>query len=236
MKAMLRKSLLVVASILPGFIVWAQSEAIGTVVLNGPYLGQLNPENQSKIFAPAFVSTGYGELNSVFSVDGNEFYFSRRGIPGKHSAIFVTQLLDNVWTKPEPISFSGTYSDIDVFLTEDGKSLIFCSNRPHQKGDPVKMDHDFWISKRTGNKWCEPVLFAQEALSDFEDFFPIITKSGNLYFNSQRGGKGTNDIFCSKFINGKYTVAEKLPVPINTTYREFDAFVSQDEKMILFSS
>ena len=233
---MLRKSLLVVASILPGFIVWAQSEVIGSVVLNGPYLGQLNPENQSKIFAPSFVSTGYGELNSVFTKNGNEFYFSRRGVPGKPSAIMVTRLVDNFWTKPEPVDFTGTYSDIDLFLTNDGQSMIFCSNRPHQKGDPAKMDHDFWISDRKTSGWGEPVLFAKEALSEFEDFFPIITKSGNLYFNSQRGGKGTNDIFCSKFVNGKYAVAEKLPEPINTTYREFDGFVSQDEKMILFSS
>ena len=63
-----------------------------------------------------------------------------------------------------------------------------------------------------------------------------MTKSGNLYFNSQRGGQGTNDIFCSKFNDGKYTPAKKLPAPINTEYREFDAYVSPDEDMILFSS
>lgn len=236
MKALLKISLMLAASLLSGFIVRGQADATGTAVLKGPYLGQLNPENQSRIFASSFVSTGYGELNSVFSRDGKEFYFSRRGIPLKPSAIMVTRLMDNVWTKPGPINFSGTYNDIDVFLTADGKSLIFCSNRPHQKGDPVKMDHDFWISERKGSGWEEPVLFAEEALSEFEDFFPVVTKNGNLYFNSQRGGKGTNDIFISKRAGGKYTAAIKLPAPINTQYREFDAFVTKDENMIIFSS
>ncbi|MCX6223166.1 MAG: hypothetical protein NTV01_00170, partial [Bacteroidia bacterium] len=213
-----------------------QNQQANFPALRGPYIGQTPPGTQSKVFAPGFVSTEYGELNSVFTRDGNEFYFSRRGVPGKQSKIMVTRLDNDIWTEPEPVGFSTSYSDIDLFITPNGLSMIFCSNRVHQKGDGVKLDHDFWISKRKGKKWAEPQLFAKEALSEFEDYFPIITNSGNLYFNSQRGGLGTNDIFRSKFINGKYSVAEKLPEPINTQYREFDAYVSPDEKMILFSS
>jgi len=138
--------------------------------------------------------------------------------------------------KPEPVEFTSTYDDIDLFITPDGRSMIFCSNRPRISWVKDKTDHDFWISKREGNKWTEPNLFAGEAASDFEDFFPIVTKSGNLYLNSQRGGQGTNDIFCSKFVDGKYKPAEKLPAPINTKYLEFDAYVSPDEGMIIFSS
>ncbi|MFA6127259.1 MAG: hypothetical protein WC699_08150 [Bacteroidales bacterium] len=205
-------------------------------VLRGPYIGQTPPGNQSKVFAPGFVSTEFGELNSVFNRDGNEFYFSRRGVPGKQSKIMVTRLENYIWTEPESVGFSTSCSDIDLFVTPDGLSMVFCSNRIHQKGDGVKTDHDFWISKREGKKWAEPQLFAKEALSEFEDYFPIVTNSGNLYFNSQRGGRATNDIYCSRFIDGKYSGAEKLPEPVNTQYREFDAFVNPDEKMILFST
>ena len=204
--------------------------------LKGPYLGQIPPGNKSQIFAPDFVSTEAGELNSVFTADGKEFYFSRRGIPGKPSAIMVTRMLNNEWTTPSQVDFSGIYNDVDLFLTPDGKSMIYCSGRIVNKGDMAMMDHDFWISERAGNSWKSPVPFAKEATSEYEDYFPVVTKSGNLYFNSQRGGPGTNDIFCSKYINGKYLPAEKLPEPINTIYREFDAFISQDEKMIIFSS
>ncbi|MFC2118626.1 TolB family protein [Bacteroidota bacterium] len=205
-------------------------------ILKGSYLGQTPPEYKSEVFAPNFVSTKYGELNSVFTPDGREFYFSRRGVPGKPSAIMVSGMIDNVWTTPAPVNFTGTFSDIDLFITHDNKSMIFCSNRPHKKGEIMKIDHDFWISKNDGNKWAEPVLFAKEALSDFEDYFPVLTKSGNLYFNSQRESPGTNNIFMSQFVNGKYTTAKKLPEPINSAYREFDAFISYEEKMIIFSS
>ena len=213
-----------------------QTNPNGFPVLKGPYLGQSPPGNQSQIFAPEIVSTGFGELNSVFTHNGKEFYFSRRGIPGKLSAIMVTKMINNEWTKPETVNFSGTDDDIDVFITTDDNSMIYCSGKLQRKDSRAFIDHDFWISKRVGEKWAEPILFAKEATSEFEDYFPIVTKSRNLYFNSQRGGPGTNDIYCSKFVNGKYSAAEKLPEPINSPFREFDAFVSQDEKTIIFSS
>jgi hypothetical protein len=231
------KSILLVGIIFwQSTLVFCQTNTKNSTVLRGPYMGQTPPGNQSKVFAPKVVSTEFGELNAIFTRDGSEFYFSRRGIQEKPSAIMVSRMVNNVWTKPEHVDFTGTYDDIDLFITPDGLSLIFCSNRPHRKGDDIKRDHDFWISKRKGTIWTEPLLYAKAARSDYEDFFPIVTKSGNLYFNSQRGGQGTNDIFCSKFIDGKYNTAKKLPMPINTEYREFDAYVTPDEKTIIFSS
>jgi len=213
-----------------------QTSRNGMPVLKGPYLGQTPPGNKSQIFAPGFVSTKSGELNSVFTADGKEFYFSRRGIPGKPAAIMFTKMVNDKWTEPSPVNFSGKYNDVDLFLTSDGKSMIYCSDRIVNEGNKARMNNDFWISERIGDQWGEPTRFAEEAVSEFEDYFPIVTQSGNLYFNSQRGGPGTNDIYYSKFINGKYSAAEKLPAPINSPFREFDAFVSQDEKMIIFSS
>ena len=231
------KILFVVGAILVQLsIIYSQADQKNSPVLKGPYLGQTPPGNQSQVFAPGFVSTGFGELNSVFTADGKEFYFSRRGIPGKRSMIMVSRMANGVWTVPEPVAFTSRYSDIDLFITPDNRSMVFCSTRPHAIGAAEKTDHDFWISQRRGDSWAEPVLFAQEAVSEFEDFFPVVAGSGNLYFNSQRGGPGTNDIYCSRYVAGKYSAAEKLPAAITTEYREFDAFVSRDERMIIFSS
>ncbi|MFC1540107.1 TolB family protein [Gemmatimonadota bacterium] len=204
--------------------------------LTGEYLGQERPGITSQLFAPDFVSTQYGELNSVFTDKGREFYFSRRGMPEIPSAIMVTGMHNDIWTEPEVVTFSGIYSDIDLFIPSDGRRMIFCSNRPLETGGQAKQDHDFWISNRVGKVWDEPVLFAPAALSPFEDYYPIITNSGNLYFNSQREGQGTNNIFCSKWMNGSYAPAVKLLPPINSAAREYDAYVSPDENLIVFSS
>ena len=203
----------------------------------GPNLGQKPPGMTPEIFAPAIVSTKeYGELNAVFTKNGNEFYFSRRGVPGKYSTIMVTRQINGRWSDPEPVNFSGIKDDIDLFITPDGKSMIYCSYEEKPGGAKSYQNHDFWISNRVGERWSSPMPFAKEAISEFEDYYPIVTDNGNLYFNSQRGGPGTNDIYVTKYLNGKYTKAEKLPEPINTPYREFDAFVTHDEALMIFSS
>ena len=79
-------------------------------------------------------------------------------------------------------------------------------------------------------------MFAAAALSEFQEFYPIVTSSGNLYFNSQREGPGTNNIFRSSTEQGQYGPAEKLPLPINSEYRELDAYISPAEDVIIFSS
>jgi hypothetical protein len=230
MKKLILTNLLLITSI----VISAQHK--DSLKLTGPYLGQKPPGMEPEIFAPDFISTKeYGELNAVFTKDGNEFYFSRRGVPGKYSKIMVTRQINGSWSKPEPVNFSGIKDDIDLFITPDGKSMIYCSYE-EKPGDTTSYpNHDFWISNRVGERWSSPVPFAMEAMSVFEDYYPIVTDNGNLYFNSQRGGPGTNDIYISKFLNGKYTNAEKLPEPINTPYREFDAFVTHDEALMIYS-
>jgi hypothetical protein len=213
-----------------------QNHERGNETLQGMYFGQVPPGMQSKVFAPGFISTEAGELNAVFCCDGSEFYFSRRGIPGKPSTLMVSKMINDNWSIPAELEFSGIYSDIDLFVTADGQSLIFCSKRPHIKGESEQADHDFWISRRDGNAWSNPVPFAADAISEYEDFYPVITANGNLYFNSQRGKQRGNNIYCAKYQSGVYQAAEKLPAPINSDSWEFDAYVYQDEKMILFSS
>jgi hypothetical protein len=101
--------------------------------LSGSYLGQKPPGMTPEVFAPGFVSTKFGELNSIFSPDGKEFYFSRRGIPGKPSVLMVTKMESDGWTEPRPLPFSGTYDDIDLFLCADNQRLVFCSSRSRIK-------------------------------------------------------------------------------------------------------
>ena len=204
--------------------------------LSGDYLGQDPPGLTAQLFAPGFVSTEHGELNAVFASDGREFYFTRRGIPGTPAAIMVTRRDGVHWARPEVVDFDNRYSAIDLFITADGNRMVFCSNRPHEQDGAPRNDHDFWLSARDGDNWSVPELFAPVALSEFQEFYPIVTLSGGLYFNSQREGPGTNNIFRSTLEQGQYGPAEKLPGPINSDYSEFDAYISPAEDMLIFSS
>jgi len=218
------------------FLVACQPQDEADAVSPDTYLGQTTPGATAQVFSPDLVSTEDGELNSVFSPDFREFYFTRRGVPTVPPRIMVSRRGPEGWGNPESVGFDERFSAIDLFLTADGQQMVFCSNRPRQEGDAPRTDHEFWVSRREESGWGEPEAFAPEAMSDSEDFYPIITESGNLYFNSQRDGPGTNNIFRSVWTGGRYGLAEKLPAPINSEFREFDAFVSPGEDVIIFSS
>jgi len=200
----------------------------------GPYLGQKPPGMTPEIFAPGIVSTCLDELNSVFSPDGQEFYFCVRNMGA--SSLFVMKSVRGIWGRPEPLPFAGMYDDIDVSLSPDGQRLFFCSNRPVAGGGSPKADYDIWMSERRGTTWGPPKHLGDAVNSPRDDFYPVVTKSRTLYFNSQRAGPGTNDIYMCRWADGKYAPAEKLGPEINSENREFDAFVAPDESFIIFTS
>ena len=200
----------------------------------GPYLGQKPPGMTPEIFAPGIVSTGLDELNSVFSPDGNEFYYCVRNMGA--SSLFIMKRVGQTWGAPQPLPFAGPYDDIDVSLSPDGQQLFFCSNRPVSGSGPARQDHDIWMCERTGDTWGPPRHLGDAVNSPREDFYPVATNNKTLYFNSQRAGEGTNDIYFCRWVDGKYAPAEKLGPEVNTEHREFDAFVDPDERFLIFSS
>jgi hypothetical protein len=185
-------------------------------VLEGDYLGQKAPGMTAVMFAPGIVSTEKGELNSVFTPDGNEFYFTIRNAQGRWTIMVMTRA-DNRWTAPRPASFSGTYSDVDLFISPDGRRLFFCSNRPAGgSGDPQKT-FDIWVVDRVGADWSSPKSLGAPVNSDANEFYPALTKDGTLYFQSQRPeGLGAADIYRAKLRGGAYREAENLGDPINS--------------------
>jgi len=204
-------------------------------VLKGPYLGQNPPGNVPKVFEPKIVSTGLDELNSVFSPDGREFYFCVRNFLGAVS-IFQMKMEREEWSRPTLLPFASRYGDIDVTMSPDGNKILFSSRRPIPGSDEPKEDYDFWMVKREGNTWGEPIYLGEDINSDSHDYYPMMTNSGAIYFSSQREGPGTNNIYRSEFIDGKYAKAVKLSDAINTEHREFDPYISPDESILIFTS
>jgi Tol biopolymer transport system component len=229
---MKRASWLFCLLVMTGMNVFSQQDRFPK--LTGPFLGQTPPGMTPELFALGIVSTGLHELNSVFSPDGREFYFCVRTMAS--STLFVMKRHGDVWGKPGVLPFNSPYNDIDVTISPDGKRLFFCSNRPLSgTGDP-KGDYDIWMCERQGDTWGKPIHLGDTVNSDRDDFYPVFTKKGTLFFNSQRAGQGTNDIYQAKWSDGKFLQAEKLGLEINTEFREFDAFVSPDEDFIIFAS
>ena len=186
------------------------------------------------VFAPGVVSDGFANRDMSISPDGNDLFYTIQWYFGLYSVIFHSQKINNRWTKPDTAWFSGRYNDMEPAFSPDGNRLFFSSNRPLNMSDTVK-DYDIWYLQKKGNKWEDPVNPGAAVNSDKDEFYPSLTKSGNLYFTRNNDDRG-DDIFISVLKNGQFSPAQTLPEAVNSKQDDFNAFIDPDEKFIIFSS
>jgi Tol biopolymer transport system component len=172
------------------------------------------------------------ELNSIYSHDYKEFYYSVRILEGPVS-IACRKYQNNQWTEAEVVSFSGgQYMDVDPCISQDGKSMFFASNRPVDKSQKANSNFDIWRVVKVNDEWGEPEIL--DINSEQNEFYSSITNDGTLYFSSGRNNaSGGADIYKSEFIDNKFQAAQKLEGDIND-FSEGDVFVSAKGDYLIF--
>nr|WP_298789475.1 hypothetical protein [uncultured Allomuricauda sp.] len=167
---------------------------------------------------------------------GNEAYFTIQSANEEVSVIASSTKDGNSWNTPQIASFSGEYKDLEPFLSPDGLRLYFVSNRPLNPSEEVK-DFDIWFVKRSdlSSDWSEPINMGSPVNSDSNEFYPAVSKNGNLYFTCDcPGAIGRDDIFYAENKNGTYTKPVALDANINSEGFEYNAFISSDESYLMF--
>jgi Tol biopolymer transport system component len=208
----------------------------GFPVLKGSYLGQKLPGDAPELFAPGIVSTGFDELCSLFSPDGNNFVFCIQMPTHVHHTMLVMKMENGRWTAPEVLPFSGEFSDADPAFTPDGKKLFFASSHPMASVEKTVDDYDICYVEKTDNGWSELKNAGAPINSKSFDTYPSFTNEGTLYFTSTReGGIGKGDIYYSKFISGKFLEPVNLGHPVNSEKTE-EGMISPDESFVIFTS
>lgn len=188
------------------------------------------------IFAAGIINTGLSERDFALSPDGTEIMYTLQSPQGVFQTILYSKKnMQGTWCKPEVAPFAGKYSDLEPSFTADGKKLFFSSNRP-VNGTEIK-DFDIWVVEKENGKWGEPRNLGSPVNTKEDEFYPSITKTGNLYFTAAyKNGIGKEDIFMAKLENGKYGEPVPLDTAVNSKSYEFNAFVSPDEDYIIFTS
>jgi hypothetical protein len=196
---------------------------------------QNNKLEQPKIFSEGTISTGDYETHPAFSPSGDTLYFLKCLPDANLCSICVSYNKNSSWSEPQVVSFSGKYVDVDPFVTKDGNTLYFVSNRPVIEGDSAKQDWDIWKTERTVSGWGNPVHLDSPINSSGSEFFPTMADNGSLYFGSSRtGGRGRSDIYFSRLVNHKYIEPINLGDSINTTDNEYEPFIAPDESYLIF--
>ena len=192
------------------------------------------------VFAYGCVSTAANERDIAISPDGKEIFFSISTPKGSNRAIAFVKKGDKGWSQPEIATFSGLYPDIEPCFSLDGKRLFFASKRPAcggGAGKDCKRDWDIWFVERDGSGWSSAVNLGLPVNTDKDQSYPCLTQNGNLYFTL--GCNFCNDsdegIYCSQYVDGHYTTPYSLDDSVNSGMYDFNAWVSADEQLLIFS-
>jgi hypothetical protein len=192
--------------------------------------------NRLTLFGQHIVSTPLYERDIAITPQGNELIYTLGDYKQTKRCLVSLQQKNGKWTNAQILNISGKYQDIEPFYTNDGNRLYFASNRPIYV-DETRTDYNIWYSNRTKSGWSNPIALDSIINTRGDEFYPSLSSNGNLYFTATReDGIGTEDIFKSEFTDGKFQTPKPLPIAINTASYEFNAYISPDEDLLIFSS
>lgn len=203
------------------------------------------------IFAPGVISDANEQWRITFTPDGRTAFFaeSEKFFPFTRAAtIYVTELRGVAWTAPEVAPFSGVYSDIDPFVTPDGRRVYFSSIRPVD--GITRGDIDIWMVERAGDGWSEAVRLGPEVNSAADELYASASADGTLYFASGPAVPSAGqhfDIYRTRpAADGGFAPREALGPAVNTQPSprdtgpqdawEFNPEISADGTLLLFTS
>jgi hypothetical protein len=190
---------------------------------------------------PAFeILTKYNKVRDLTLTPlADEAYATIQSTIDNLSVIVCMKLINNKWSEPKIVTFSGKYKDLEPFVTPNGLRLYFSSNRPIDTTSTKVKDYDIWYVKRKNkdDKWSKPIILNNNLINTmYDEFYPSLANNNNLYFtrNSPQT-KGKDDVFFSKWTKGVYDKPLSLSDSINTEGYEFNSYIAPDETFLIFS-
>ncbi len=131
--------------------------------------------------------------------------------------LFMADVFDGKITNVREFPYnSNEFSTGHPTVSEDGKRLIFVSNRPDGYGGS-----DLYLSYRVADTWTPPVNLGPEINTPEQELFPYL--NGHvLYFSSDgRPGLGGLDAYYTTLVNDKPTDIGTFTYPINSPADDF---------------
>lgn len=152
-------------------------------------------------FLQSELTNNFDEGPVTYSADGkvmaftkNNFVNGTRQIPssGMELSIYIAEVTSNgEWANAKAFPYNGSgYSSGYPYLSADGRTLYFSSNRPDGFGG-----YDIYVSYKRGDSWSTPENLGPVINSQGNEITPFVVDN-NLYFSSDwHHGLGGFDIF-----------------------------------------
>ena len=183
----------------------------------------------------AEVSSAMNDYNLSEDRAGRLRVFARSEAEFRNARIYVSERRGGRWTAARPIAFSNPrWSDTDPWLTPDGKTLIFSSDRP-TAARPDKTDADLWRARRLANGgWSAPEHLGDTVNGAGPELGAELHNGVLTWSAAKRSGKGGLDIYWAVQSNGAFSAPALLEGPFNTAASDSDFTLSADGRRAAF--
>lgn len=182
---------------------------------------------------PVIQDTSSIDYGGSLSPDSTELFYTNASEGFKKRQLMRAKIKDGQVVARDTLLLGGeVFEGSDIQVSPSGNTLLF-KTRKNFGSLTGRTDGNIYWSQKTGSGWAHPTALPKEINSSNDEYYPVLTQSGNLYFSRQIEGK-SYDIFVAKFQDGKYQEARALPAYINTEILESDAYVAPDESFLLF--
>ncbi|MCK5856812.1 MAG: OmpA family protein [Bacteroidales bacterium] len=206
------------------------------------FVTQLDPRgNWSKpvvVDEKGMINTNENNGSATFNRKFNTLYFTRCVVNKKEvmgCAIYASNRRGKTWTEPTILPIADDSIRVGhPAISRNEKTMYFAANLPNGYGG-----RDIWVAKRRkkSKPFSKPRNLGNGINTKGNELFPTLREISDgptyLYFSSDgRGGMGGLDLFRSEYVDGKWTKAENLGHPLNSSGDDFGMVFSKARTLV----
>jgi outer membrane protein OmpA-like peptidoglycan-associated protein len=200
----------------------------------------IRPEN------PGFPLNTIGDdFSPSVTRDAKTMVFDSRLPDEKVHNLYISEYRGGRWTKPRLFKeLNSEYNDETPFITPDGQTIVFSSDRPgsvrpsRTADGNERITFDIFISHRKGTSWTRPVPVQGDVNTIYNERSPSLGPDKEyIYFTRwpYRYLKGAR-VMSARFRGGVFTDVKELPEPVNTGSYDMALIPSPDGEGFFLSS
>jgi len=149
--------------------------------------------------------------------------------------IFFFDLVDEKWKNEKAFKYnSAAYSVGHPWLSEDGKTMFFASDKPGGYGG----SDIYRINRDSAGNWGEAYNLGSKINTEGDEMFPFYHQGEQKLIFSSNGhlGLGGLDLFIAAIHDDTITGVQNFASPVNSPYDDFALIINKEFKKGYFSS